>query len=82
VTVRLEALGLGELIDGLGHTSLERGGRSYVDDLSAVDTEEVMVVLGEVLGELEAGELVVGRDSADQPHDLKVDKMAVGGAAG
>jgi hypothetical protein len=54
VTVRLEALGLGELIDGLGHTSLERGGGSDVDDLSAVDTEEVMVVLGEVLGVINA----------------------------
>jgi hypothetical protein len=38
------------------------------------------MVLGEVLGELEAGEFVVGRDTPHHPGALKVDEVAVGRA--
>jgi len=82
MAVRLEALSLGQVIDRARHALLEGGGRGDVDDLAAVDAEEVVVVLGEILGELEAGEVVTGGDTADQPGTLEVNEMTVGGATG
>ena len=38
----------------------------------------MMVVLGEVLGQLEPGELVLGRDPPHDPGTLEIDQMAVG----
>jgi len=38
-----------------------------VGDLAAADAQQVVMVLGQVLGQFEAGELVAGRDPADQP---------------
>ena len=40
----------------------------------------MVVVLGEVLGQLEPGELVLGRDPPDDPGTLEIDQMAVGRA--
>src|SRR5215472_15468042 len=82
VAVRLEALGVGELADRLGHLVLEGGREGDVGDLAAVDAQQMMVVLGQILGELEAGELIVGGDPPDQPGGLEVDQVPVGGAAG
>ena len=80
--MRLESFGRRELVDGPGDGSLEGVAGCDVDDSAAARAQEVVVVLGEVLGQLEAGELVVGRDASDHPGDLEVDEVAVGGAAG
>jgi hypothetical protein len=82
VTLRLEALGVGELADGLGDGLLEAGGEGDVDHLAAGDAQQVMMVLGEVLGELEAGELVVGGHAPDDAGRLQVGQVPVGGATG
>ncbi len=81
VAVRLEALSLCQVIDGARHALLEGGSRGDIDDLAAADAEEVVMVLGQILGQLETGEVVTGRHTADQPGDLEVDEMTVGGAA-
>ena len=49
--------------------------------LPQLHAEEMVVVLGEVLGQLEARELVVGRDAPHHAGGLEVDQVAVGGAA-
>ena len=43
--------------------------------------KQMVVVLGQVLGQLEPGELVTGGDAPDQPGTLKVDEVPVGGAS-
>src|SRR5580658_7117525 len=82
VAVGLEALGAGEAADGAGHLLLEARRRGDVDDLAASCAEQVVVVLGEILGELEPGELVAGGDPPDQASGLQVGQVPVGGAAG
>jgi hypothetical protein len=80
--VRLEALGVGEAADGAGYLPLEAVGRGDVCDLVAVGAEQVVVVLGQVLGELEPGVLVAGGDPPDQPGGLQIGQVPVGRAAG
>jgi hypothetical protein len=77
VAVRLEPFGFGELVDGFGYGSFEGGGGGDVDDFAAVGAEEVVVVFGEVLGQLEPGELVMGGDAPNDSGDAKVDEVAV-----
>ena len=81
MAVGAEAFGLGKLLDGVGDALLEGCRWSDVGDLAAVDTEKVVVVLGEVLGKLEASELVIGGDAPNEPGDLQVEEMAVRRAA-
>jgi hypothetical protein len=81
VAVRLEPLFRGELVDGFGDVALEGRGRGDVDNFAAAGAEEVVVMLGEVLGQLKASELVVGGDAPHHAGDLKVDKVAVGRTA-
>ncbi len=76
----LEAFGVAELPDGLGNLLFEAGREGHVDDLAAVDAQQVVVVLGEVFGQLEAGEFVVGGDSAYQARGVQVGQVPVGGA--
>jgi hypothetical protein len=63
VAVRLEVLVARELVDGAADLTLEALARRDVGDLAAADAEQMVVVLGEVLRQLDAGELVVGRDA-------------------
>ena len=77
----LEALGVGERADGAGDLLLEAGREGDVDDLAAADAQQVVVMLGEVLGQLEAGELIAGGDPPDEPGGLQVGQVPVGGAA-
>ena len=65
----------------LGHGLLERRRGGHVGDLAAPGAKQVVVVLGDVLGQFEAGELVVGRDAPHDPDLLQVDEVAVRGAA-
>jgi len=81
VTVRLETLRLGELLNSAGDASLEFRRRRHVGDLPAAHTQQMMVVLGEILGELETSELVVGRHSPHEAGALEVDEVAIGRAA-
>ena len=81
VTVGLETLGLGESLDGGCHVPFEGRGRGDVDDLATVRAQEVVVVLGELFGQLVASELVVGRDPPHHSGDLEVDEVAIGRAA-
>ena len=69
-----------ELLHHVGHDPLERGRGSDVDDATADRAQQVVVVLGQILGQLEAGELVVGRDAPHDTGTLEVDKVPVGGA--
>src|SRR5215469_9517016 len=80
VAVRFEALGIGELADGAGHLLLEAVRQGDVGDLPAADAQQVVVMLGEVLGQLETGELVTGRDPADQAGRMQVGQVPVGRA--
>jgi hypothetical protein len=65
VAVRLEVLVARELVDGAVDLTLEALARRDVGDLAAADAEQMVMVLvlGEVLRQLDAGELVVGRDA-------------------
>src|SRR5580704_14971808 len=81
VAMGLEALGAGEVADGLGDAVLDAGGQGDVGDFPAADTDQVVVVSGQVLGELEPGELVIGGDAADQPGGFQVGQVPVSGAA-
>jgi hypothetical protein len=79
--VGLETLGVGKHTDGLGGLLLEAGRQCHVDDLAAVHAQQVVMVLGEVFGELEPGELVARRHPADKAGLMQVGQMPVGGAA-
>jgi hypothetical protein len=81
VADRLEVLGASDLRDGPGDTPLKAGGEGDVGYPAAARAQQVVVVLDQVLGQLEAGELVAGRDAANNPGSLQVDEMTVGGAA-
>src|ERR1700730_971072 len=48
----LEALGAGEVADGAGDAVLDAGGQGDVGDFPAADADQVVVVPGQVLGEL------------------------------
>lgn len=80
MAVELEPLGIGELVELLGDGALEGRRRGDVAHLAAVGAQEVVVVLGEVFGQLEPGELVVGGDPSDHAGGLEVDQVAVGRA--
>jgi hypothetical protein len=81
VALRLESFGFCESVDSGGHASLEGGGWGDVCDLATVGAKKVVVVFGELLSQLIAGELVVGGDASHHTGDLEVDKVAVGRAA-
>src|SRR5579875_3195075 len=83
VVVRREAVGTSQPGQVLLHGVLELRRGGYVDDPPAARAEQVVVVvLGQVLGQLEAGELVVGAHAPDNPGLLQVHQVTVGGAAG
>ena len=79
--MRLEARRGGDVTDGGGHLMLEASRRRDVRDLAAADAQQMVMVLGQILGELEPGELVAGRDPPDQAGGLQVRQMPVGRAA-
>ena len=77
----LEARSVGKLADGLRGLPLKAGREGHVDDLAAVDAQQVVMVLGVVLGELEPGELVAGRYPPYEPGCVQVSQVPVGRAA-
>jgi hypothetical protein len=50
VAVGLEAFGVGYPADGIGDAALKARRESDVGDLATIDAEQVVVVLGQVLG--------------------------------
>jgi hypothetical protein len=61
---------------------LERRRRCHIQDLTAGRADQVVVVLGQMLIQLEAREFVAGGDTPHHAGTLQVDEMAVRGAAG
>ncbi len=59
------------------HRALEPGRRVDVFDRPALDADEVVVVAGEILGQLVAGELVVGDDPTDGPGLFEHDQVPI-----
>jgi regulator of sirC expression with transglutaminase-like and TPR domain len=80
VALRPEAGGARDLVGGGVDRLLEPGARGHVFHHPAVRTDEVVMVLGEVLGQLVACELTVGDDAVDQPGLLEHDQVPVDGA--
>jgi hypothetical protein len=65
VALRLEALSVGELADGVRDVVFDSRREGDVSHFPAADANQVVVVPGQVLGEFEPGELVIGRDAPD-----------------
>jgi hypothetical protein len=82
MAVGSETLGLGEGVELVGDGAFEGGRGGDVDDLPASGAEEVMVVFGQVLDQLEAGELIIGGYPPDDRCSLQVNQVTVSGAAG
>jgi len=77
----LKALSACELAGGVRDVILDARRQGDVGDFPAADADQVVVVPGQILGKFEPGELVIGRDPADQPCGLKIGQVPVGGAA-
>jgi hypothetical protein len=71
---------MGQVLDCVGHHRLERFGRSDVEYPSTDRAEEMVMMFGQFLRELESGEIVTGGDSSDDPGALEVSEMSIGGA--
>ena len=82
VVVELEAGLLGDLDQGLVDRPLEAGRHGEVAHRTAARADQVVVVLGEVLGQLEAGPLVGRDDLLDDAGPLEDRQVAVDGALG
>jgi len=68
----------GEFVDHARDRALERASRRDVDDLATRRTEKVMMMVEEILGHLESGELVTGGDPSHDARLLEVREMAIG----
>ena len=81
MAVGLESLSGCQLVHGQRDLALEVRARRHVGDLAAAHAQQMVMVLGEVLGQLEPGELVAGSDPAHESGRLQVGQMAIGRAA-
>ena len=75
-----EAAAACDAVECLVDRGLEFGADGEVLDGAAVAADQVVVVLGEVLGELEAGPVVGGRDATNDLGALEHRQVAVGAA--
>jgi len=82
VAVGLESLGFGEAIELPGDGAFESLRRWNVAHLPATRTQEMVMVFGEILGQLEPREFVVGSDAPDDSGRLEVEEVPIGGASG
>jgi len=80
MAVGLETLHVCQAVELLSDGPLEGIRGRDVAHLAATRAEEMVVVLGEILRQLEPCEVVVGGDPPHDPGCLKVDQMAVRGA--
>ena len=70
------------LVDRDRDRTFDRGGRGEVFDAAAVRAHEVMMVAGEILGELVAREVGVGHEPVHDPRLLEHHEVPVGRALG
>jgi hypothetical protein len=80
VVLGAEARAAGDLLRGTVHGALEAGRCGDVFDGTALDADQVMVMTGQVLGQLVARELVVGDDPPHGAGLFEHDEVAVHGA--
>jgi hypothetical protein len=66
----LETLVECEVVDHGRDRRFKGGTWRDVDDFATERTEQVMMVMGKVFGQLESSELVVGRDAAHHARSL------------
>ena len=78
MTLRLKSLRLRNVIDGSSDRLFHPWTERKVDHFPAIDAQQMVMVFGEILRELESGELVLSCDSAHQSGTLKIDETAVG----
>src|SRR5690606_861184 len=77
VVAHREAGPLGHLRERRLEIALHRVGDGEVGDVATAVTDEVVVVLGEVVGQLIASELVGGDDPVDHPRLFEDGQVAV-----
>ncbi len=82
MVLREEPGAQGDLLRGTVYRAFETGRCGNVFDRAAFDADEVVVVPGEIFGQLVAGELVVGDDPPDGPGRFENDQVAVRRALG
>lgn len=73
-----EARGSGGFGRGPVHRTLSGGRQPEVDDLTAPRANEVMVMAGQILGQLEAGEFVAAEDPMDHARLLENGEIPIG----
>lgn len=78
MAVELEPLSFRQTVQVLSDRLLECHRRRDVTDLSTVGAKQMVVVFGEVLGQLESGKFIVGNDPPDDAGRLKVYEVPVG----
>ena len=76
----LELAAAGDSFERALDGGLDVGGEGEILDGAARRADEVMVVFGEILGELVTGELATAVDSPDYARLLEQGEVAVGGA--
>jgi hypothetical protein len=54
------------------HGAFEVWGRGYVHDAPARRAKQVMMVMGEIFGQLETGKLIIGGDSTNDAGGLQI----------
>jgi hypothetical protein len=68
----LEALLSGEVSHHGGDGAFKAGTRRDVDHLSTKGAEQVVMVMREIFGELESGELIVRGDTSNHSGQLQI----------
>ena len=74
-----EAVARRGVVDGVEELALDRGRELDVVDASATATDEVVVVAGELLGQLVARDVVDRRQPADRAALLEHGEVAIEG---
>ena len=75
--LRAEARLAGRFIDRGRDGALDGSSRRQIFDASAVGADEMMVMLGEALGELVPREVVRRHDAVNDTHFLEHDEVAI-----
>ena len=78
----LEALFAGDGLEICIETFFQLGREPGIGDLAAVGADEVVMMLGERLGQLVVGEVVIGDDAMHDPGLFQHGQVAVDGALG
>jgi hypothetical protein len=82
MSVSLKSLSFSQPVELSSDGAFERRRRLNIRHLAATGTEEVVMVLSEILGKLEASELIVGGNTPDDSGRLEIDEVAIRRASG